>query len=574
MLWNGIIIGGLWYVDQDDTERLEKGMLWRKLRVRLVGTLGPQQEAALVNLKGWWKQHHEGAYQSEAAKAAFECEVFSLYGLESIGWKIEGVSNWKNGGEIGDGLILVAYPKPKSKKQFLSIGDLDLLKQFLDREGSEKWALLPEDMGLWLKGGGNEGIDWLLDYLESAEMMAEAANSRREAVWKKFCAQVYRNGNGKYFWLVSNQVPQGTRDMCEGMDWTVARPCNTLLCNLVKKFVDGEKRAHQKRMLILLGALFLLGVGIWGAVEYSRASKSIAALRQQLEGIAGGEMEKLTALETDLKASGGGVFLGKQYRALRFDLLNRLEEGLEEQKTEVKNLLKRGRYVEAANICGRVVACQQQRGEDRAEWVEMENQYRAQEQNLENRLAHVNDLMNAGNYESARRELSEFDQLVVDEVRQQQKKELRERLNWEPQLRKEWEAIQKLAEPGKTLDDWRHALRGLDAVDTALQPHPAVMLPTADSIAAQRKVLETRLKRWNDAKKLYNEARELYDDSRVAFGVAQQQRLRDEAIGKLESCLDNMDALFNENGGQPCGGAELEMLYKAINQSLSKLLRE
>lgn len=568
MLWNGIIIGNLWYVDQDDAERLEKGMLWRKLRVRLAGTLGPQQEAALVNLKGWWKQHHEGAYLSEPARSAFESEVFSLYGLESIGWKIEGICSWN--GEIGDGLILVAYPKPKSQKHFLSLVDLDLLKQFLDRVGSEKWALLPEDMGLWLKGGGNEGIDWLLDHLESAEMMAEAANRRREAVWKKFCAQVYKNGKGKYFNLISNQVPQWARNMCEGMDWTVARPCNTLLSNLVAKKKLEAQRVRWKRVLILLGAVFLLGAGIWGAVEYSQASKSVAALRQQLEGIDAGELEKLTAFETDLKASGGSVFLGKQYRALRFDLLNRLEEELEEQKREVKNLLKRGCYEEAANVCARVVACQQQRGEDSSEWEKMERQYRAQEQDLENRLAHVNDLMNAGNYESARRELSEFDRLVVDEFRQQQKKELRERLNWEPQLRKEWEAIQKLAAPGKTLDDWQRALRELKEIKSDIALHPAVVLPTAEAMAEQQKALERRWGTWINANKLCGSTLKQW----LEASPSDQKQLRDEVVRNLERCLDDLDGIYDENGGQPCGGAKMEKLYNAINDFRSKLLQE
>lgn len=565
MLWNGIIIGGLWYVDQDDAERMEKGMLWRKLHVRLAGTLGPQQEAALVNLKGWWKQHHEGAYLSEPARTAFESEVFSLYGLESIGWKIEGICSWN--GEIGDGLILVAYPKSDNIQQFVPIAYLDFLTQLLDGMGSAKWALLPENDGLWLKGECNEGIDWLLDHLESTELMVQAANTRREAAWKKFCAQVYRIGNGKYFDLVSNQVPQWARDMCEGMDWTVARPCNTLLSKLLAKKNEVDQSARWKRVLILLGVVFLLGAGIWGAVGYSRASKSVAALRQQLEGIDAGELEKLTAFETDLKACGGGVFFGKRYRSLRFDVLNRLEEGLEEQKTEVGKLRKHGRYLDAAGVCARVVACQQQRGVDSAEWVEMESRCRAQEQELEERLAHVNDLMNAGNYESARRELSEFDRLVVDEVRQQRKKELRERLNWEPQLRKEWEAIQKQAAPSKTLDDWRHALSGLDAVETALQSHPAVVLPTTEIIADQREVLETRLRTWTDVNKLCGATIKQW----TAASSADRKQLRGKVVRNLEKCLDDLNDIYDENDGQPCGGAGMTKLYENINHFLRLL---
>lgn len=592
MLWNGKIIGGLWYVDQDDADhRLEKGKLWRKLTVRLAGTLAPQQDAALVHLRGWWeKWHPKEEYDAESAEAAFEREVLSAYKLGAIDWKLKGLDSW-NGG-LKDGAILVPEKKRGDKRggtpgtNLLALVLKDLAKpdgsksatdanllalaKFLDGIGMACWAFLPEDMDKW--GGlpkdkeawaayGNSGSEELLDRLESRDDMTKWVENRKQSVLKQFCKKIAeKNGLKLVLKWCERQADALNAD----------KPCENLLLELKAEANRRFWRQVLRVGMAVLGVFALLGAGIWGWGLYQQEVQSFELYQQRLEEAGNGALEKLTALETDLEAGSGGVFLRKQWKSLRFEVMNRLDEELEDLTKKIEKLQKRGQYLDAAEICARIGACLRQRVGDSSEWEEKERRYRTQDRELDDQMAQVETLLNARDYASARRKLNELDQMAMDELRKQRKKEMRERLNCEPLFWERWEKIQEQAAPNKNLADWRRALRELNEMEPDMASHPAVVLPTTEAMVNQRNALEKRLGTWSNVNTLCGATFKKW----TAASPAGRQQLRVEVIRDLERCLEDLDGIYNENGGQPCGGAEMEKLYKDINQALSRLQRD
>lgn len=571
MMPNGVrFIGGLWYVDGDDAEgRKKAGLLWRKLMVRLAGTHLPYLEAALVNLREWWQQWHghEGEYQAEVAADAFESEILIPYDLAALGWARKGFDSWEGGGEFNDGLVLVEDYKVFITSQLNSTEELPKLASFLDKIEPRQWVFLPEDMKMWVEWDGAGGGDQVLDHLgDGAEGMQRWAELKIQRVWKQFRDKVCEKGGGRFSDSESGKMPGWVREWCEKRKLKLSEenPCMALLRNLR---TENRRRKLWKRVAVALGVVLLAGVVIIGTVQYAQELKAFESAKARLKQTTGGELEKLADLEADLKLGGGGMFFRSQWNALRFEIMSRLDEELEGLKREAETQKRHGHYLDAARVCVRIAVCLRQRGEDSGEWEDKERKCRDLEQELAERLERAKTFLEASDYEAARKELNALERLVADEARAEQKLIIRERVNWEPQLVKRFENLKRLANPSRTIGDWQRALDDLNALEKDLKEHPAVAVPSRSDLAEQRRVLERRLKTWNDVNTIYEVS---LDMLKSATPVSMKRR-KNELTKNLEACLDRLDGIYNENGGQPCGGPKMENLYQEINQTLIKL---
>lgn len=583
----GKIIGGMWYVDRDDVEgRLPDGRLWRKLHVRLSGTTGPQRVAALINLRGWWEKWHgsDGAYDSEIAFGAFEEEVISAFGLAGVGWELKGCDSWNGGRD--DGALLVAAENAEKKggrKKGIFGADLLEVARFLDGLWPGYWEFLPEDMNKWDnlpkdtkewaaygRGGGEE----LFDRLGSRDDMAQWTEVRRLAVWKRFCDRVCQKRDGRYFICPNPRLtPQWVLEWCEERMGAIPEektPSENLLWALEAEQKRRTVLSARKRRLVFAGVgLFLLGLvgaASWCAVRSSQEEKAFRVLQERLSESA--ELEKLMKLETDLKSDGGGLFLRKERKSLCLEVMNRVDEALDAQTKAAEQKRKRGDYEEAARLCDRIGACLEARGEDSSDWTKKGKTFRERGKKLDDNLKRAKEFLDGQNYTRAKDELDELERMVEkgDESRRQRMKEMRKRVHWEPQLLKKWEAIQTQAASDKTLDDWRAAQRSLNELAEVRASAPmSVEFPILDDIEDIREVLEARLGAWEKANKLYEAARVRWAG---AATPAAKARVRDEVRAKLESCLDMLNGIYDENGRQPCGGPEMGELYEKVNQKL------